>query len=798
MPTPLPTIFLSYARGDDEPFVRRLKEDLTARGFEVWFDRDSMPSRGLTFHQEIRDAVAAHDRLLLVVGPWAAASEYVRQEWQFAWFEAEKVVTPILRLGDFPIIPDELKLLHCEDFREDTAYETHLNQLVRILREPIPPLGKLIGVPSLPAHYLSRTDRLIPLRNAIRSGLDSSAPLGGVVAGQQFHGIAGASRHIGMHGMGGIGKSVLANLLARDREIRKAFSDAIVWVGLGSLPNVADLLRRVHRELGGDGAFDTTHEGKTNLKELLADKAVLLVLDDAWRREDVDAFDVLGPRCRALVTTRNAGLLSSLGSSHHLVELLTDEEALRLLAVGAEVDPDALPAEAREVLTECGRLPLAVALAGGMVRAGTPWRDVRDALREHELEIVSDEHGVEQHQSLWKMIEVSVRALPEEAQERLAELAVFPEDEAVPAAAVCTLWQHTGSLGARQARRLLVDLKQRSLLQITDDAALGPHDVGRVSLHDLICDYCVRRAEARFGSLTVLHGKLLAAYQAQCPEGWATGPDDGYFLTHLTFHLVRSGRDADAQSLLSDRLWIGEKLSVLGVEAVLSDLDVIIQSALEREDWAIGLGAAVAGAQIVERSFQLPPSEVIPLFARVGAGRHAVEMARYVEGEYSRAYLLLDIANAAEKINPTLARRIRRQLWSAWKNEDADSSCDSVIVCRLAYADMAGLMSYLSHCTPDRFREIIGHLLGNENTVHRLVDMPSADIASICDRLLSMPGKLTEHESVLVAGFHGDRQLAESRIDFPTAQSLLEIRQLSAESLSTAKPKTSSGVLPRC
>jgi hypothetical protein len=118
-------IFLSYARGDDgesfDPatsFVARLHRDLTAAGFNVWFDRVSMPSRALTFHQEIRDAVAACDRLVLIVGPKAAESLYVRQEWQFAYFEAEKIVTPILRRGDYSN-PDELKLLHCEDFRDD-------------------------------------------------------------------------------------------------------------------------------------------------------------------------------------------------------------------------------------------------------------------------------------------------------------------------------------------------------------------------------------------------------------------------------------------------------------------------------------------------------------------------------------------------------------------------------------------------------------------------------------------------------------------------------------------------------
>ena len=42
------SLFLSYARNDDEPFVRRLYADLTAAGFDVWFDRVSMPSRRAT------------------------------------------------------------------------------------------------------------------------------------------------------------------------------------------------------------------------------------------------------------------------------------------------------------------------------------------------------------------------------------------------------------------------------------------------------------------------------------------------------------------------------------------------------------------------------------------------------------------------------------------------------------------------------------------------------------------------------------------------------------------------------
>ncbi|HEX5271302.1 MAG TPA: NB-ARC domain-containing protein, partial [Gemmataceae bacterium] len=302
-------LFLSYARGDDEPFVERLYHALRGRDFDVWWDRACMPSRLLTFHQEIRDAISARERLVLVIGPRAVSSDYVRQEWQFA-LNDDKVVTPLLRLGDYPLVPDELRLLHAEDFRDDARFDFHLDNLARQLSEPVSPLGKLIAVPSLPPHYLARAERLNVLRDALRADLDRPVVIGGAAA------------RVGVHGMGGIGKSVLAAALARDRKVREAFPDGIAWVGFGPLPDVAALQRRVHRDLGGDGAFRTEHEGKRALKELLANRAALLILDDVWRRADVDWFDVLGPRCRALVTTRDLGLLTSLGGVHHVVELL--------------------------------------------------------------------------------------------------------------------------------------------------------------------------------------------------------------------------------------------------------------------------------------------------------------------------------------------------------------------------------------------------------------------------------------------------------------------------------------------
>ncbi len=547
-------LFLSYGRGDDvEPFdpatsfLARLHRDLTAAGFEVWFDRVSMPSRRLTFHQEIRDAVAAADRLVLVVGPHAIASDYVRQEWQFA-LAADKIVTPILRRGDYSLVPGELASVHCEDFRDDGQYAFHLANLLRQLNEPIPPLGRLLSnFPALPSHFLPRPDRLDPLVASLRADLDRPVVLSGVTA------------RVGLHGMGGIGKSVLAAAVARDRRIREAFPDGLVWITVGQAPDIVALQRQAHQALGGDGAF-ADNQGRSALGEWLANRAVLLILDDVWNRLDVSAFDVLGPRCRALITTRDAGMLQSLGGPRHVLDLLTEAEAGHLLALSAGLAPDALPPEGSAIVAECGRLPLAIALCGGLLRRGLAAAAVVQQLQQARIDRIADRHAIEpHHQSVWQAIHVSVAALPEAERQRFLELAVFPADKATPTAAVATLWSRTGRLDDWSADELLATLRERSLLTLA-----RTNNQTRVELHDLIHDY-LRHAtpEPR-----PLHAALLAAYAERCRDGWPGGPNDGYFFTHLRTHLTAADRAGELPTLVRDHRWLEAKAAA----GVVSDL----------------------------------------------------------------------------------------------------------------------------------------------------------------------------------------------------------------------------------
>jgi NB-ARC domain len=96
-------------------------------------------------------------------------------------------------------------------------------------------LGRLHDVPALPPNYLPRRNELEPLRDALRHPDSRNV------------GITGVAQHLGLLGMGGIGKSVLAAAVARDGEVREAFPDGVIWLAIGREVEIrsrqADLVR---------------------------------------------------------------------------------------------------------------------------------------------------------------------------------------------------------------------------------------------------------------------------------------------------------------------------------------------------------------------------------------------------------------------------------------------------------------------------------------------------------------------------------------------------------------------------
>src|SRR5439155_23266749 len=111
-----------------------------------------MPSRSLTFTEEIRDAIHRSDRLIVVIGPKAMHSEYVRAEWQSALSEHKPIVPILLRLpegiGDpYSCLPAELRHFHAPSFLIIDGAESPLDALERILTDPVPPPVPIYGHP---------------------------------------------------------------------------------------------------------------------------------------------------------------------------------------------------------------------------------------------------------------------------------------------------------------------------------------------------------------------------------------------------------------------------------------------------------------------------------------------------------------------------------------------------------------------------------------------------------------------------------------------------------------------------
>ena len=56
-------------------------------------------------------------------------------------------------------------------------------------------------------------------------------------------------------------------------------------------------------------------------------------------------------------------------------------------------------------------------------------------------------------------------------------------------------------------------------------------------------------------------------------DGWATGPDDGYFYQHLAYHLRNANRLPELRALLLDLDWMNAKLDSGNIPGLLADYD---------------------------------------------------------------------------------------------------------------------------------------------------------------------------------------------------------------------------------
>lgn len=612
-PTLKPSIFISYARADDELFVKRLYHDLKGE-FDVWWDRVSMPNRGLTFLQEIRDAIDQADRLLLVAGPGAFTSDYARLEWLHA-YEVGKPINITLRMGDYPDFPAQLGGFDAPDFRDDANYDERLATLKRQLAEPVAPVGALHSVPALPPHFLNRPDALDALRELVIADVDKPTL------------ISAEKRTTAVEGMGGIGKSVLATAFAHDRKVRFAFPDGIVWLTVGRTPSMYELYRAVGVALGDSlSNYPDETTSRQNAQKALAGKKCLLILDDVWELAVGRAFRDLisGTSARLLITTRNLQINDLLNANEYRLKLVDEAQAADYLRSWVGDDPDL-----ETVAEKLGYLFLALKLAGALMKenglSGAEYLSMFE--RVSDMEIADD--------NLEVSINLGVDAAFAQYDDRKLlyhTFGIFQEDVPVPQQTVLQLWSHL-----RPDVRPIDHLK--TLTALVNLGLVERDEQKTITLHDLLHSYTREKLGDRY---VQTHRDFLDSYGV---EEWHELPqDEPYIWKELVYHLGEAKLYSDVLQTV-DKPFISAKIRHFqSYSSIFDDLRNAILAADTIGNRSRMLGLALAYSGFQTKLVQLGSSEVIPLYARFGEAARAVEFARAIEDPNKQADTLVKIA----------------------------------------------------------------------------------------------------------------------------------------------------------
>ncbi|XP_058071056.1 probable disease resistance protein At4g27220 [Magnolia sinica] len=175
--------------------------------------------------------------------------------------------------------------------------------------------------------------------------------------------------------MGGVGKTTLMKQVARKVNSEELFQEAIM-VNLTQKPELKKIQDQIAEQLGLELKEESqvVRAGKLSerlTQDLLKGKKILLIFDNLWERLDLDDIGIPlewnDRGCKITFTTRKVEVCSHMKSQAKIpVNVLSKKEAWHLFKekAGDAVDSSELNVVAKEVVKECGGLPLAIITLG--------------------------------------------------------------------------------------------------------------------------------------------------------------------------------------------------------------------------------------------------------------------------------------------------------------------------------------------------------------------------------------------------------------------------------------------------
>jgi hypothetical protein len=600
------TIFISYSRADGREFAEAFGRRLDHEGIRSWRDLKSMEAGDI--RPQVLRAIEHARHFVLILSRRALASDWIKREWSHARLMGKRVspvlADPTLKRADLLPWMRREEVFDIDPARDRN--EERWKALVLVLRGD----GRAKRVPympgDLPADFVARPAEY----EALKAAVLAEAP-------EKTVALTTALR-----GAGGYGKTILANYLCRDPDVRFEFSDGIVRVEVGKERSdvtglISDLIERLDPE-GKRPGFTDVVTASEYLGELIGESRLLLVIDDVWREAQLRPFLRGGPNCVRLVTTRLPHVLEVVRHIEVPIDEMRAAEAARLIATNLPValEPRAAGRLAR-LAKRLGNWAQMLAIANGWLRVRVEKHErLADAIARFERRLAKDgpfvfdpKDETQRNRAIRLCIAASVEDLDAAEAIRFGELAILPEDEDVPLSVIEALWAETGGVDEDGTDDLIRRLDALSLLQSLN---LGARTL---RLHDNIIWYLRDKIGAE--GCRAAHAAMVLAIGARCGGGrWeALPPEDAYGWRFLIRHLRGADRDEEADRLLTSYAWIKAKLHATGTQGLFNSY---LPEGQDEGVRLVGRALALSLPTLAANQRELPRQ----LFGRLGGLAH--------------------------------------------------------------------------------------------------------------------------------------------------------------------------------
>lgn len=271
-------------------------------------------------------------------------------------------------------------------------------------------------------------------------------------------------------GVPGVGKTTMAKALAHDDAMKSTFRGTL-WTSLGALPEIRSVLESWAVSLGlSVSSTQSDQQIADRITGYLAGESFLLIIDDAFTAKAASKLLLGGIKCATVITTRFPIVqeeLSNNDGAHYSLTVLSEEASLELLE---RLAPDVVKkyeSQCRRFVREVECLPLALNVAGRMLKKelkrfgnveGLLERLLTDADELLEQNVPADVYALvgEVAPTVRALLQLSTDLLDEETRQRFIGLSAFEAKPAVfHAKHVAMFW---GNADPQPTLNKLVDL----------------------------------------------------------------------------------------------------------------------------------------------------------------------------------------------------------------------------------------------------------------------------------------------------------------------------------------------------